>query len=611
MDYEKDAQEIVKNVGGRENVNALIHCSTRLRFSVNDYDGVNLEALKSMPGVLGAVVAAGQVQVVVGNQVNAIFNTITQSSWFNPVGQSLEHFDKAKTNVSWTARFLDLLVGIFQPLIPAIAGAGVLKSMLTLLTLFGWLSTTSDVYRVLFMAGSAPLYFLPILVAITTAQKLKVNVVVAVAIISVFVLPDMVTALTKGIDLFGISVSNINYASQVFPAILSVMCYAYVERFLNRYVPGAIRIFFVPMMALVIVIPVTLLLLGPIGYLFGEQFTRAILFLHQYLGWFAMAILAGALPFLNATGMHKALVPYVIATLGRTGQEVLYLPASLAHNISESGAAFAIALKSKDTFLRSTAVSAGISALFGITEPALYGVTLLHKAALRAVVIGSAIGAAFLGFVGLKGFAPVGPGLASMTIFVDKNNGLNIWYAVIGFIMSFVVAFVIAFVSWHEERSDEDLDTVESDRPLVVATPVAGQVIPIRDVADEVFASEAMGPGVGIIPENGIIKAPVAGEVVMVYETGHALGIKTTHGTEILLHIGIDTVQLAGKYFKPMVKVGQQVEQGDELVLFDLDQVKLNGFDPTVMMVITNPGVNGIVLPKVSGESTKEEMQYA
>lgn len=528
-------------------------------------------------------------------------------------GGAKDHSGKsAKTNAKWYQVLLDFIIAVFQPLIPAIAGGGVLKSLLMLFAMFGWMSESSTTYQVLTMAGNAPIYFLPLLVAITTAKRLNVNELVALSVVGALVLPDMVTALAKGVKLFGITATNVTYSSQVLPAILAVLFYAVVEKFMMKYSPKSTRMFLVPMVSIAITVPVTLLFLGPAGYVAGQGFTTAILWLFKNFGWVAMAILAGVLPLLVATGMHKPLVPYVITSLSTMKKELLYLPASLAHNISEAGTCFAIAIKTKDEKLRATAVSGGISALCGITEPAIYGVTLQNKRALFSVMGSSFVGGAFIGIIGLHAMAPVGPGLASLTIFVDKSSPANIIHALWGFGVSFVLSFVVSLVVWKDSASEEiKEETTEasenvsavvdsanqqvSPAPVKVGhvkmeTPVTGQVEPLSAVKDEVFSSGMMGDGFAVEPTEDTVRVPVSGTVAMVYNTGHAFGIKTESGAEVLVHIGIDTVKLNGQYFEPLLKEGQQVKAGDPAVKADFANIEKAGYKTSVMVVVTMPG---------------------
>lgn len=626
MDYDKSAKQIVKYAGGEGNILSLMHCTTRLRFVLNDFDKADVESVKQVPGVMGATVSNGQFQVVIGNQVAEMYDAVEKVT-----GGFKGNARPAKSNAKWYQVLLEFIIAVFQPLIPAIAGGGVLKSMLMLFAMFGWMSDTSTTYQVLTMAGNAPIYFLPLLVAITTAKRLRVNELVAMSVVSVLVLPDMVTALAKGVKLFGMTATNVTYSSQVLPAILAVLFYAGVEKLMMKYSPKSTRMFLVPMVGIAVTVPVTLLFLGPAGYVAGQGFTSAILWLYKSFGWVAMAILAAVLPLLVATGMHKPFVPYVVASLGSLKKEMLYLPASLAHNISEAGTCFAITIRTKDAKLRSTTISGGISALCGITEPAIYGITLQNKRALFSVMGSSFVGGAFIGIIGLHALAPVGPGLASLAIFVDKSSPANIIHALWGFGVSFVLSFVVSLFTWkdsaseeikEEAREEEQESPVAANAATAQATaqatatqpststvrvgrvkmeaPVAGKVEPLSAVEDEVFSSGMMGDGFAVEPTDDTVRVPVSGTVAMVYNTGHAFGIKTEAGAEVLVHIGIDTVKLNGQYFDMLLKEGQQVKAGDPAVRVDFAGVEKADYKTSVMVVVTMPGEEEFDFPVVT-----------
>lgn len=579
----KVAVEILDAVGGPSNISHLEHCSTRLRFTIVKDELVDVEKIKKIPGVLG-VNQTAQTQIIIGNAVIEVYNELQEMI------KGKTSTTEEKKNQKPSAVVLDFVISIFQPLIPAIAGGGILKSVLMLLNLVGVLDKTTSTYQILTFVGDAPLYFLPMLVAITTANKMKVNNLVAVSAIGGLLIPGLTTMLTEGTSLFGLSLQNINYAYQVFPAILCTISYAYLERFFTKISPKVIRSFFVPMMSLVIVVPLTLFILGPIGYTFGQGFASVIMTVFARFGWIAVALLAAFLPFMVVTGMHKAMIPYVITSLGETGKELIYNAASLAHNIAESGACFAVTLRSKDKEMKATAVSAAISALFGITEPALYGVTILHKRVLYSVMLGSLIGGATVGILGVEAYVAVGPGLASLSMFISDELPRNLMNAVIGLVVSFAASFIAAFVLWKEPVSDSEEENVEkNENELVFNAPLAGKVLPLSEVKDDVFSSKMLGDGVAIVPSKGELFAPIDGVIEMVYSTKHALGLKTTDGVEILFHIGIDTVNLEGKYFTSYVQEGQKVSQGDLLLSFELEKIIESGFDPTTMIIVTNP----------------------
>jgi len=583
MNVKETATAIVELIGGKENIAHLEHCSTRLRFTLKDNSLVQKDALEKVAGVIG-VRQNVQCQVIIGNDVVEVYDEV-----MNVLGHELtaDGGSEAKQKQSWGAVLLDFIISIFQPLIPAVAGGGVLKSLLLLASVTGLMDNPSQTYQILNLIGGAPLYFLPILVAITTANKLKVNQLVAVSAVGALILPELTTLLTDGAAFMGFGLQNIAYASQVFPAILTVLFYAQIEKLFTRISPKPIRIFFVPMMSLVITVPVALLILGPLGFEVGTIFSAAIIWLYAHLGWVATGILAAVLPLMVVTGMHKAMIPYAVSSMSEMGAELLYLPASLAHNIAEAGACFAVSVRTKDQKLRSTAVSAGISALFGITEPALYGVTILHKRVLYGVMASSLVGGAVAGLFAIKAFALVGPGLASITMFVDEANPMNLVWALVTLGVSFAVSFVLVLFLF-KDKVVENKTTVADPKAEVLSKPVEGQAVALSEVNDEVFSSGMIGEGFGIIPTSGELIAPEDGEITMLFETNHAIGLKTRNGAELLFHIGLDTVQLEGKHFTPYVKAGDQVKQGQPLIQFDLEAIKAAGFDPIVICVVTN-----------------------
>lgn len=582
MNHLQTAQEIIDLVGGTDNIDHIEHCSTRLRLTLRDHSRINQSALEKVPGVLGVRINA-QCQVIIGSEVIGVYQAVRSITDGQPKSAS-----SAPARISRMSLIIDFIISVFQPLVPAIAGGGVLKSMLLLLDLMGWLSRDSSTYKVLDNIGSAPLYFLPILVAITTAMKLKVNILVAVSAVSVMVLPAMSKQLAEGAEFLALDLKNIAYASQVFPAILCVLFYAQTEKFFNRYSPGALRIFLSPMLSLLVTVPVTLLFLGPLGYEVGAGLATVILWLYGKLGFVATALLAGVLPFMVAAGMHKPMIPYAVASMGQFGREMLYLPASLAHNIAEAGTCLAIALRTKDKVLKSTALSSGISALCGITEPALYGVTLLHKKALYAVITGSVIGGAFIGWMTVEAFALVGPGLASISLFVSPDNNWNIVWAFAAAGVAFSVSFFITLFIWREDQQATPADTLQATPELRFNSPAEGQVIPLEQVNDEVFSTRIMGDGMAIRPVKGALYAPANGVISNVFDTGHALSMLTDGGVELIFHIGIDTIKMNGSGFAPQVSALQQVKTGDLLVKFDLEAIIAAGYDPVIMMVVTN-----------------------
>lgn len=590
--YHETASTVLKLVGGEKNVAHLEHCSTRLRFTLADPAKADVEKLKKTPGVMTVIASGAQCQVVIGNDVIEVYDELMKMGKFQAAAPV-----SGGQKVSIGATVLDYVVGIFQPLVPAIAGAGILKAMLTLLSTFGIMTSDMVFYQVIAAVADAALYFLPVMVAYTTASKFGSNKLVAVALAGAMILPATTNLLSTegGAQLFGITLQKIAYTYQVFPAILSVIFVAYLEKFVTKWCPKPIRVFFVPMVCFLIGFPVALLVLGPLGYNIGALLTKVILGLYGTLGWLAVAILAGILPFMISMGMHKALVPYAVASIADPGFEMLYMPASLAHNIAESGACFGVAVRTKDNDLRSAAISGGISALFGITEPALYGVTLQNKGALGSVCAGGFIAGLVVGLAKLKAFVAMGPGLAGMAMFIDPANPKNIMWGFIGLAIALVATFAFTMIFYKEEKASEE---VASENAEVLSSPLTGKAVALSEVKDEVFATGVLGDGIAVIPSEGVLCAPADGVVELVYDTKHAVSIKTTAGAEILMHIGMDTVQLEGKGFESQVSVGQVVKKGQPLMKFDMKAISEAGYDLTTPMIITNGDEFKVVSPK-------------
>lgn len=604
-------------VGGAENVQSLQHCSTRLRFTLNDTSKAGFDELRAVPGVLGAV-DGPQTQVIVGNRVVEVYAAVKKLIGSKASGTTEGGGEQAKQPLTWKRAgsvTMDFIVSVFTPIVPAIAGAGILKSLMILLAAIGWIDKEAQSYQVLATIPDAVFAFLPLLVAYTTATKLQVNRPVALGAVSVLVFPAFTTLVTQdgGVALFGITVPAVSYAAQVFPAILTVILLWGVERLFNRITPGPIRVFFVPLMCFFIVVPISMLAIGPLGFGLGSLLTTAIIGRHQTFGWVAVALLAGVLPFIIAVGMHKALLPPTIAAVTNTGSESLYLTASLAHNLAESGTTFGVALRTKNQGLRATSLSAGISALFGITEPALYGVTLQNRRALIAVIVGALSAGAYMGLTHVNAFVAVGPGLASISMFVNAENPMNIVNALIGVVIAFGVSFVTSLILWRDSASatlrltgavPNPSDATETSAASIeLQSPLAGEVIPLTEVNDAVFSAEILGKGIAVRPTDGKLVAPIAGTVTSMLDTKHAIGITSPDGVEVLVHVGLDTVKLNGQHFTALVEQGDEVEAGQALLEVDLDAITAAGYDTTTPIVILNSNTFDIIADQTTAPS--------
>lgn len=612
MTTQDSARAILEHVGGAANVAALHHCSTRLRFTLADETRADEAALKATPGVIG-VVRGTQTQVIVGSGVADYFREIEKVRGGSTRADA--RAETAKPRMTWKRAgsvAMDFVVGVFTPIIPAVAGAGIFKSFLILAVALGWLQTTDQTYQVLTAIPDAVFFFLPLLVTYTAAKKLDTNIPLALGIVGLLVFPTFAGLLAQegGVALFGLTVPAIAYNAQVFPPILAVLLLAVVERFARRISPSVISTFLVPLICFVVVAPAMIFLLGPLGFWLGSLLTGAMLWLYGTLGWVAVALMAAALPFIVSVGMHKAFIPPTVATMAASGRESFYLVASLAHNLAEAGSSLAIAVRTRNKTLRGTAISSGISAFFGITEPALYGVTLQNRRAIVSVVIGSFVGGAYLGIAAISAFALVSPGAASISMFIDMANPLNLLHAVIGALVAMIVSFVVSLMIW----KDSDSATVRlleeqagvaapADAAGVVGgivAPMTGEVIALEQVDDPVFSRGILGPGVAIRPTDGEVRAPITGTVSSLLPSRHALGILGDDGLEVLVHVGLDTVRLEGAPFTAHVAQGDRVEAGQRVLTADLDAIRAAGLDITTPVVVLN-GDAYDVAPLVTG----------
>lgn len=612
MTTQDSARAILEHVGGAANVASLHHCSTRLRFTLADDSQADEAALKATPGVIGVVLGT-QTQVIVGSGVNDYFREIEKLRTGSGT-RAAARVDSATPKLTLKRAgsvFMDFVVGVFTPIIPAVAGAGIFKSFLILAVALGWLQTTDQTYQVLTAIPDAVFFFLPLLVTYTAAKKLDANIPLALGIVGLLVFPTFAGLLTQegGVALFGLTVPAIAYNAQVFPPILAVLLLAVVERFARRISPSVISTFLVPLICFVIVAPATIFLLGPLGFFLGTLLTGAMLWLYGTLGWIAVALMAAALPFIVSVGMHKAFIPPTVATMASAGKESFYLVASLAHNLAEAGSSLAIAVRTKNKTLRGTAISSGISAFFGITEPALYGVTLQNRRAIISVVIGAFVGGSYLGIAAISAFALVSPGAASISMFIDMANSWNLLHAVIGALVAMITSFIVSLVIW----KDSDSATVRllekqagTSTPVAaraageIVAPMTGEVIALEKVDDPVFSGGILGPGVAIRPTDGEVRAPITGTVSSLLPSRHALGILGDDGLEVLVHVGLDTVRLEGAPFTAHVAQGDRVEAGQHVLTADLAAIEAAGLDITTPVVVLN-GDAYDVAPLVTG----------
>lgn len=590
MDYQKTAADILNLVGGEKNVAYVTHCATRLRFNLKDEAKADSEAIKKVKGVMGLTNSGGQYQVIIGNNVNNVHRALMELGNFKSGSNAV---DTKKGGIS---AVFDTLAGIFTPILPAMIGCAMIKAVLVILKSANLVSVDSQAFAILTFIGDSAYYFLPMLLAWSAATKFKSNVGLALALAGVLLHPSFSTLMSTGdpVSFLGMTITKATYSSSVIPIILAVWIMSYVEKFAEKYSPNVVKSILKPLIIVIVMAPLTLIVIGPLGAIIGNYLATAVTFVNTHIGWLVSGIIGGAFPFLIMTGMHYSLGPVVITAYTATGVEGIVGPGMLIHNIAQGGAALAVALKTKNKDFRQVATSTSITALLGITEPALFGVNLRLKKPLIAVVIAGIAGGIYVGAFGVVRAALGVVGLATLPAFITENPS-NLIHAIIGCLISFVVAFVMTLILGFEDVVEDEetqktkgtLTTVLNDNSMIKA-PLNGEVVELSTIKDETFASGIMGKGIAINPSQGKLVSPVKGEITSVFPTLHAVGITSEDGAEILIHIGMDTVKLKGKHFKAYVKSGDQVNIGDLLIEFNVDAIRSEGYDLITPIIITN-----------------------
>ncbi|WP_250278516.1 beta-glucoside-specific PTS transporter subunit IIABC [[Clostridium] colinum] len=604
MDYKKLAETILKNVGGEKNVTGLVHCATRLRFNLKDENKANTDILKDTRGVMGVVKSGGQYQVIIGSDVANVYKPLIEMC---NISENNGNEEKKKQSI--LSKFVDTLTGIFTPILPAVTAAGMVKVVITLLVTFKLLDNTSETYKILEFISDAGFYFLPIFLANSAAKKFKCNPYLAMFLGGVLLHPTFVNMVNtvketgEGIALFGIPVYAAGYASSVIPIILTVWVMSYIEPFADKISHHTVKFFTKPLITILVTSILSLTVLAPIGYIISEIIAKSILTLEQYCSWLVPTILGGIFPLLVMTGTHYAIIPMAINNRVTLGYDTILNPSNNPSNIGQGAASLAVALKTKNSEIKQIALSSGITGVCGITEPALYGVNLRFKTPLYAAMIGGACGGFFNGINGVKNYVGGSPGLLTLPGYIGGDSLRDFYLACIGATIGFVVSFIISYILYKdpieetEKIKEENIKeqsniTIKTDNIVnnsnLILSPAKGKAVPLSQVNDEAFSQEIMGKGGAIILEDGKIYSPVDATVEAIFDTLHAIGIKTDDGVEILIHIGLDTVKLGGKHFKAYAKVGDKVKAGTLLVEADIEKIKSEGYDIITPVIINN-----------------------
>ncbi|AOT00823.1 MULTISPECIES: beta-glucoside-specific PTS transporter subunit IIABC [unclassified Exiguobacterium] len=587
MKYDQLAKEIIESVGGEQNVSSLVHCATRLRFVLKDKVKADKLKLEKLEGVIAVKESGGQFQVVVGNTVPEVYQAIGKQTKLMEESTDTSEINE-KGNIF--GRAIDIISSIFTPLLGVMAGAGILKGLLAIATNAGWLIPTETTYIILNATADSLFYFLPILLAVTSARKFGANQFVAMTVAGALIYPTIIQLKTDAVatTFFGIPVTMMSYTSTVIPIILAVWVMSYVEKFFNRHIHESVKNFVTPLIALITIVPLTLIVFGPIGVTSGDLIAAFILKVLAFNPILAGAFIAGVWQVLVIFGIHWGVVPIFINNIATKGYDYIK-PATAPAIFAQAGASFGVMLRSKNKKLKTLAGSTGITALFGITEPAVYGVTLRLKRPFIAAVISAAVGGGIVGHFGSVAVASGPPGLLTLPVFIGDSMtafyGLLIGVGV-SFLLSMVLTYILGFEDDPIEKEAEI--NVRPSTEMTIPSPVSGQIVSLEKVSDSVFASGAMGQGFAVVPTEGKVVAPVSGQVTAIFASKHAIGIRSEDGMEILIHVGIDTVRLDGTHFELHVTQDQKIEPGDVLITFDMESIQSEGYDIITPVIFTN-----------------------
>ncbi|ALM29159.1 beta-glucoside-specific PTS transporter subunit IIABC [Bacillus altitudinis] len=603
MENKELAGKIVKLIGGTENISQSWHCITRLRFNLNDENQVKVDELKTLDGVLGAQFQSGQFQVIIGAKVAEVYEEIDHLAGHSS-NDSAPVKNTSKMNPIEVV--FDVISGIFTPILPAIVGSGLIKGIMALFVSLGWLTETSSTYQVLQIFSNAVFYFLPFLIAYSAAKKFKTRESLALALAGILLYPTMIEGAAKGADplsFLGLSIPLNNYTSSVLPIILGVLLLSFVDKWITKAIPKSLSIVFTPVLSLMITAPLTLAFIAPIGNVSGQYLEIFFTSLFNFAGPIAGLLMGGLMPLIVLTGMHYAFFPSTLASFEKVGYDIMLLPMNFIANMAQAGAVLGVIIRTKRVETRSLALSTLLPSFFGITEPAIYGVTLRLKKPFYASLIGGAVGGCFYGLFSVKTTAFSIPGITSLPTYIMKGTN-NFQLALIGIALSFIVSLLITILLGFQEsvtaaneqaaekpnhtESTENQQMSKQTNPYEVQAPMSGKVIPLSEVNDSVFSSEMMGKGVAILPDKGVVQAPFSGKVVTVTPTKHAIGLVSDDGIELLIHVGIDTVSLNGQFFDVLVKEGDEMKTGDHLLSFDIEGIQSNHLDVVTPIIVTN-----------------------
>lgn len=610
------AKEIITFVGGENNIKEVFHCITRLRFYLNDKNIVNVEKLKRIPGVIGVQFSGDQLQIIIGNDVISYYDEIIKSCGnkkrsIKDTNQKKEKNWKQK--ITWKNLF-STLSAIFLPIVPALAGTGMLKGIVTLIQMYGHVPANNGPLQVLIMASDCVFYFLPFLVAWSSAKRFKTDIPVSLALAGILLYPTMTHGLEigkKGIDFFNLNIPFVRYSASSIPIILVVLVLSWLYPKVNQAIPKVLQFVFTPMIVVAIMTPLELIAIAPLANYISIGLATIVNWLFKFSPILAGLVVGSTRSLVVLSGMHLSLGAICIQNLAKYGYDVL-LPINTMGTLAMCGAGLGTwfyVRNSKYEKLKQVSMSAFISAVIGITEPTIYGLLIKFRNVLYATMIGGGVAGAFVAFFKGTANAYVNSCLLSLPVFV----GPSFIYTCIGMAIAFIISFIMVQILGINFKTEQETDihkNIENNDTRLIQTiksPFSGQVSELKTLKDGVFSKNLLGKGILITPDSNNVYAPVTGTIEVIADTKHAIGLKTLDGIEILIHMGIDTVNLKGKYFKILVKKGQQVKQGQKIAEVNFKEIKQKGYSIASPVVITNTNNYKNVLPILTKNSVVAE----
>ncbi|HFR3338936.1 TPA: beta-glucoside-specific PTS transporter subunit IIABC [Streptococcus suis] len=600
MSSNKETAKQIIQIIGEDNITFMTHCATRLRMNVADENKVDLNALEQVSGVIKAQIKSGQLQVIIGAKVAQVFE---EASKLVSLSDNQVQSTEIKKNI--IARVVEAISGCFGPVIPVLIGCGMVKSVAAILTTLNLVDPTSGTYQIISLIGDLLFYFFPFFLAVSAAKKFKTHEFLAVALAGALMYPTIqngaLQAAETGVNslsFLGLPVLFVNYKSTIIPIILSVWIMSYVYKWVNKLIPDTFKVLFVPMIVLFIMVPLELIVIGPFGTYLGQGVAKVVSYLYTTNGVLGALLFGTFRPLLIIFGMHYAITPINAQLIAEYGYSVIS-PANLTGNLAQAGATLATFFFLKKKSEKAEALSAGVTALFGVTEPAMFGFNLKYKKPMICAMIAGGIGAAYINFWSGGATAVILPGLLALPTYIADNY----IHIIIGISISIALAMIGTLVFGIGSKPKADDTTIVSATKLDVKPFAKGEVVELNKVNDAVFSTGVMGNGFAIVPTEGKVFAPFAGKVTMVFETKHAIGLRSDNGVEVLVHIGLDTVNLKGEHFNVRIKEGDTIEAGQLLVEFDLEKLKELGYDTIIPFIVTNGAEFAQVTPKLSSDS--------